>query len=347
MKILIMAGGTGGHVFPALAIARAYQAQGAEVHWLGTKAGIEAEKVPAAGVPIFYLSVAGMRGKKISQLIQLPWKLMKACYQAIQVIRKVKPDVVIGMGGFASGPGGLAAWVLGKPLIIHEQNAIAGMTNRWLSHLAKKALTAFPNVLSRGICVGNPVNSAIMALPEPQERFKTHKGELRLLVLGGSLGAQAINTIIPKAIALMTDRPEIRHQTGIKHLEETKRIYEAVGVEANIVPFIEDMAEAYDWADFVICRAGALTVSELAAAGLGSILIPFPHAVDDHQTKNGEFLVEAGAAFLIQQRDLIPEILAEKLTTLDREKALQMAECARRLRQIDTTQKIIEEIKTC
>jgi UDP-N-acetylglucosamine--N-acetylmuramyl-(pentapeptide) pyrophosphoryl-undecaprenol N-acetylglucosamine transferase len=344
MRVLIMAGGTGGHVFPALAIARKLQSNGYEVVWLGTQKGLEAEKVPAAGFPIFYLSIAGFRGKSGGHKIKVAWSMLKAVYQALQIIRQIRPDVVLGMGGFASGPGGFAAWLLRKPLVIHEQNAVAGLTNRLLSHLSKRVLTAFPNVLANATVVGNPVHEKIAALPIPKERFAERIGKIRLLILGGSLGAHAINTIVPQAISLMADCPLIRHQTGEKHLAETEAAYKTANVEAVIEPFIEDMASAYGDADLVICRAGALTVSELAAAGVGSILIPYPHAVDDHQTKNGAYLVQAGAAVLIPQADLTPQRLADMIATLacDRDNLLKMAETARWQRKIDPTEQVIQ-----
>jgi UDP-N-acetylglucosamine--N-acetylmuramyl-(pentapeptide) pyrophosphoryl-undecaprenol N-acetylglucosamine transferase len=345
MRVMIMAGGTGGHVFPALAIARALKSQGHEVLWLGTQNGLEAEKVPSAGFKIFYLPIAGFRKKNVFQKFTVGFQLINAVFQALKIIHREKPDVVLGMGGFASGPGGVAAWLLRKPLFIHEQNAVAGLTNRLLSHIATQVFTAFPNVLHNAIVVGNPVNADILALPSPQARFVTRTGPIRLLVLGGSLGAQAINQILPQAMALIPEanRPVIRHQTGTKHLTETQAGYKMAHVEADIVPFIDDMATAYSWADIVICRSGALTVSELAAAGIGSILIPYPHAVDDHQTKNGEYLVKAGAAILIPQTDLTPHKLLGIITIFlrDRSNLLKMAETAYVQRKIDAAEQVI------
>ncbi|MFU8797840.1 MAG: undecaprenyldiphospho-muramoylpentapeptide beta-N-acetylglucosaminyltransferase [Gammaproteobacteria bacterium] len=352
MRVIIMAGGTGGHVFPALAIARVLRLRGDDVLWLGTQHGLEVEKVPAEKFPIFYLPLSGLRKKNSRQKIIAIFQLIRAIFQAIAIIRRENPDIVLGMGGYASGPGGIAAWLLRKPLIIHEQNAVAGLTNRLLSPIATRVFTAFPNVLPKGITVGNPVHENIAALPSPQERFaimarSDARRPIRLLILGGSLGAQAINQSIPQALALIpeSDRPLVRHQTGIKHLTETQAIYQSLNIKAVIEPFIEDMATAYGEADLVICRAGALTVAELAAAGIGSILIPYPHAVDDHQTKNGEILVQAGAAVVVQQTELTPEKLAEIILILNHANLLQMAIAAYSQRNINATEKIVEQIK--
>ncbi|WP_415883644.1 undecaprenyldiphospho-muramoylpentapeptide beta-N-acetylglucosaminyltransferase [Neptuniibacter sp. QD34_54] len=317
---LIMAGGTGGHVFPALATAEKLQEQGIHVEWLGSRHGIEADLVPAAGLKLHSIEVRGLRGKGKLSLLLAPFKLLIALWQALSVVRSVKPDVVLGMGGFASGPGGLAAWLLRIPLIIHEQNAVAGMTNKALSKLAKNVLEAFQGAFKSGLTtqtVGNPVRGSILNLPEPKERFSDREGPLRLLVVGGSLGAKAINDLLPEVLAdlPMEQRPEVWHQAGKRNIEETQQRYEALGVtECKVVPFIDDMAEAYSWADVVLCRAGALTVSELSNAGVASVLVPFPYAVDDHQTKNANYLAERDAAILIQQADLNKETLTALLT---------------------------------
>ncbi|WP_415893578.1 undecaprenyldiphospho-muramoylpentapeptide beta-N-acetylglucosaminyltransferase [Neptuniibacter sp. PT8_73] len=330
---LIMAGGTGGHVFPALATAEKLQEQGIHVEWLGSRHGIEADLVPAAGLKLHSIEVRGLRGKGKLSLLLAPFKLLIALWQALSVVRSVKPDVVLGMGGFASGPGGLAAWLLRIPLIIHEQNAVAGMTNKALSKLAKKVLEAFQGAFKSGLTtqtVGNPVRGSILNLPEPKERFSDREGPLRLLVVGGSLGAKAINDLLPEVLADLPQeqRPEVWHQAGKRNIEETQQRYEALGVnECKVVPFIDDMAEAYSWADVVLCRAGALTVSELSNAGVASVLVPFPYAVDDHQTKNANYLAERDAAILIQQADLNKETLTALLTEQlnQRETLMEMA----------------------
>ncbi len=332
---LIMAGGTGGHVFPALALARVLTDGGHRVEWLGTARGIEARLVPEAGYPLHELTIGGVRGHGLKTKLQAPWRIAKAVLQAARVIREVRPDVVVGLGGFAAGPGGIAARILQKPLVIHEQNAIAGTTNKILARMATESLAAFPGALPGSQCIGNPVRTEIENLPAPAERFANRGQPVRLLVLGGSLGAVAINRAVPGALALMPleRRPMVRHQTGEKHLSDAEEHYRATGIEGDVVAFIEDMAEALAWADLVICRAGALTVAELAAAGVGAVLIPFPHAIDDHQTANGRFLEAAGAAVLRQQRDLTNEGLATLLADLlaDRQQLLHMAEAARAL----------------
>jgi len=328
-----MAGGTGGHVFPALAVAEVLRDRNVAVTWLGTRRGIEAELVPEHGFPIDFIDVEGVRGRGAMKLLKAPFVLMKSLWQSIGVIRNQKPEVVLGLGGFASGPGGVAARLLGLPLVIHEQNAIAGTTNSLLAKIASRVLEAFPGALPRGEWVGNPVRKDIEALPLQKEHEMTVERPLRLLVLGGSLGATAINQQVPKALALLAGEvaSEVRHQCGRAHEADTKSAYEGVGVKARIEPFITDMAEAYDWADVVICRAGALTVAELTAAGVGALLIPYPYAIDDHQTKNGEWLVEQKAALLMQQSDLTPEKLATQITewSTDRIKLQAMAVNAR------------------
>lgn len=338
-RILIMAGGTGGHVFPALAIARYLQTQGVAVTWLGTRAGLEARVVPEAGIPIKYISVKGLRGKGLVGWALAPFKLVYALSQAIAVCREVKPNVVLGLGGFVTGPGGMAAWLLRKPLVIHEQNAIPGMTNRLLSRFAKRVLEAFPGSFPASAKLthtGNPVREDIAVLPEPQSRLAGRSGPVRLLLIGGSLGAQALNETLPRALAAIPAamRPEVWHQTGANKAESTESIYIELGVAAKVAPFIDDMAEAYNWADLVICRAGALTLAELCAVGLGSILVPYPHAVDDHQTHNATSLTKAGAAILIPQTELNAESLAGHLNELlqtERQALLKMAQAARQL----------------
>jgi len=332
-SLLVMAGGTGGHVFPALAVADEMRRRGIRVTWLGTRRGIEAELVPANGFPIDYIEVSGLRGKGLTAKLTAPVLLVRSLWQALGIVRRLRPHAVLGLGGFASGPGGLAARLLGRPLVIHEQNAVAGTTNGILARIATRVLEAFPDTLPRGEVCGNPVRSEIAALPEPAARQVGGHSPPHLLVLGGSLGALAINHLVPEALALLANeaRPQVRHQCGKKHLEATLDAYRAAGVDADVQPFIADMADAYGWADLVLCRSGALTVSELACAGVGALLVPYPHAIDDHQTRNGDWLVQQGAAQLVQERDLNAKLLSERLSSLlaDRERLQTMATRAR------------------
>jgi UDP-N-acetylglucosamine--N-acetylmuramyl-(pentapeptide) pyrophosphoryl-undecaprenol N-acetylglucosamine transferase len=330
-----MAGGTGGHVFPALAVANVLRERGIPVVWLGTHAGMEARLVPAQGIPIEWIRVAGIRGKGVGAWLLAPLRLAQAVLEARAVLRRLKPRAVLGAGGFVSGPGGIAAWLLGIPLLIHEQNAIAGLTNRWLARLATRVFEAFPDSFARrGVeCIGNPVRADIAALPPPALRFAARGNPKRVLVLGGSQGARRLNLLLPQALAQLSAplRPEVRHQTGSRGLDDARAAYAAAGVDAELLPFIDDMAGAYAWADFAICRAGALTITELQAAGLGALLVPFPAAVDDHQTRNAGVLVRAGAARLVQERDLdvaeLRRLIGE--LTADRAALLGMAEAAR------------------
>lgn len=346
-KALIMAGGTGGHVFPALAVARELQAMDIQVAWLGTAKGIEARLVPEAGIELNHLSVQGVRGRGVVGLLKAPFLILAAVGQALKVMVRFKPNVVVGFGGFASGPGGVAAKLMRKPLVIHEQNAIPGTTNRYLAPLARRVLTAFPTELKGAQQVGNPVRRELAALAAPAERFKERGDQpLRLLVLGGSLGAQAINEQVPEALARFAPetRPQVWHQSGVAHRDTTRAHYESLDVDARVDAFIDDMAEAYAWADWVICRAGALTVSELMTVGLAALLIPFPHAIDDHQTHNAAVLVNAGAALAVSQRDLD----AEKLAALIREdfnqrdRLLEMAERGRQLARPEAARVVAE-----
>ncbi len=319
-RVLIMAGGTGGHVVPALSLARGLAAEGVEVHWLGSPRGIENRLVPQAGLPLHRISVAGLRGKGVAGWLSAPFHLSRAVWQAAGVIRRLDPALVVGLGGFASGPGGLAAWLLRRPLVIHEQNAVAGMTNRALSRLARRVYAAFPQAFSgRSMVVGNPVRGEIAALGEaPRDAQAMHGRPLRLLVVGGSLGALALNERLPEALARLPEalRPEVRHQAGRDKDADTRGGYRTHGVSAEVSDFIDDMAAAYDWADLVVCRAGALTVAELAAAAKPALFVPFPHAVDDHQTANAAALVEAGAAELMPQDTMTAAALAERLQAL-------------------------------
>ena len=347
-QFLMMAGGTGGHVFPALATARRLEAAGHSVHWLGSQAGMEEELVKAAGIPLSLIAIKGLRGKGRLAMLAAPGRLLRALWQAMAVVRKVRPDCVVGMGGFVTGPGGLAAWIMRRPLVIHEQNAIAGMTNRILARLATTVMEAFPGSFGVGVnaeCTGNPVRDDLATLPEPSQRMAGRQGAVRLLVLGGSLGALALNQCVPQALARLDaeHRPEVRHQCGRRHQEVTQAAYREAGVDARIEPFVEDMRAAYEWADLVVCRAGALTVAELCAAGLGAVLVPFPHAVDDHQTHNAGYMVDGQAAILVPQTDLSPAHLAEILAPLctSRQRIQQMAEAARRLARPDATDRVV------
>ncbi len=310
--ILIMAGGTGGHVFPALALARLLRAKSHDVIWLGTQRGLEARVVPAERIPIEWLSVGGLRGKGIMTLLAAPFRLALALAQALRVMWRYRPLVVVGLGGFVTGPGGVAAWLMRRPLLIHEQNAVAGFTNRCLSHLARDVLEAFPGSFGSGVrarAIGNPVRQDITAIAPPATRFADRSGAIRILVIGGSQGANRLNRMVPPALALVKQSGtipaiDVRHQAGERWIDNGRESYANAGVRADVRPFIEDMAEAYSWADLVICRSGALTVSELAAAGVGAILVPFPAAVDDHQTHNAQYLVKEGAAVLIARSPL-------------------------------------------
>lgn len=343
----VMAGGTGGHVFPALAVAELLREQGMQVFWIGTRKGMESRLVPEHGFELECVRIEGLRGKGLTQVLGAPFRLLAALWHAAQILRRRDPSLVLGMGGFASGPGGLAARALGLPLVIHEQNRIPGMTNQWLARIATRVFEAFPGSFSaarRAIATGNPVRRSIAELPAPAERFAARSGRSRLLVVGGSLGAKVLNETLAPALALLPEaqRPEVRHQAGQQTLETARSAYADAGVAAEITPFIADMAEAYAWADLVVCRAGALTVSELAAAGVGSILVPFPYAVDDHQVGNARYLADVGAARLVLQRDLTAAGLAAQLGSLlaDRAALLQMAEAARARAHPDAAERI-------
>src|SRR5574343_754266 len=327
--ILIMAGGTGGHIFPALAVAHKLKEAGWRVVWLGNPAGMEARLVPQHGFEMVNLKFAALRGKGIVRKLLLPLNLLKGFWQAFKAIRQVKPNVVLGMGGYITFPGGMMAALTGVPLVLHEQNSVAGLANKVLAGVADRIVTGFPEVLKKGAWVGNPVRPEIAKIAPPAERFAERSGALRILVIGGSLGAQALNEMVPKGMALLTadQQPQIVHQAGEKHLEALKANYAAAGVQAHGVSFIEDMAGAYEWADLVICRAGALTIAELTAAGVASILVPFPHAVDDHQTGNAKFLVNVGGAFLLPQTELTPGSVA-LIRNYSRGQLLEMAEKA-------------------
>lgn len=346
-RVLILAGGTGGHVFPGLSVANYLRAKGIGVDWLGTRQGLEAHLVPAADFPLHFVTIGGVRGKGIKTLLLAPIKITQAILQSRRIIKEINPDVILGMGGFVSGPGGVAAWLSKCPLIIHEQNAKAGFTNKALAVMAKKILEGFPDAFpetAKVITTGNPVRSEIANLAPPQERFKLKHSPFRLLVLGGSLGAQSLNEIVPKALAKLNEneRPAVFHQTGDKHFELAKKYYESMQIQVELKPFIQDMAGAYSWADVVLCRAGALTVAELCTAGLGAIFVPFPYAVDDHQTANADFMVRNNAALCIQQSELTDSRLADIVRQLSKspDNCFEMAQAAYRLRNVGVLENI-------
>jgi len=349
--VLIMAGGTGGHVFPALAVAKEILSRNIPVVWLGTRQGIEARVVPAANIPVEWVSVSGLRGKGLVRLLKAPFMLAVAAWQCFRIVLKVKPRSVLGMGGFVTGPGGVMARVMGKPLYIQEQNAAAGMTNRYLSKIATRVMEAFPESFAGHkvtTVTGNPVRKEITAISDPRQRLSERKGPLRLLVLGGSLGAQALNELVPETIANMDpeSRPVVKHQVGPRNYEQAIKLYKKAGIDQSveILSFIEEMAEVYEWADLVLCRAGALTVSELTCAGIGSVLVPYPHAVDDHQTRNAQFLVNAGAGILMQQHELNVEKLNSILLDLgsNRQSLIDMAVSAKSLAIDNAAEKVAD-----
>lgn len=347
--VLIMAGGTGGHVYPALAVAESLRAASHDISWLGTKTGLEARVVPDADIPIDWLRVSGLRGHGLLRWLVAPFQLVRAVYQAARVIRRRRPAVVLGLGGFVSGPGGIAAWLLRCPLVIHEQNAVAGLTNRLLAPFARTVLEGFPGSFDKkrqATHVGNPVRQEIIELPVPAERFAGRSGAPRLLVLGGSLGALPLNEIVPRAVALMDPlrRPVVWHQCGTRTHNVAEKAYAEYGIEVQLSEFIEDMPAAYGWADLVLCRAGALTIAELAAAGVGALLVPYPLSIDDHQTMNARYLESAGAGLSIRQAELTAELLENALSTLlfDRERLEKMARAARSLALPDATSRVLQ-----
>lgn len=347
--ILLMAGGTGGHIFPALAIATELKKHAIPVHWLGTPAGMEQRLVPPHHIPLHVIHIRGLRGKTAFSLLLAPFKISWAIIESIQIIRRLRPAVVVGMGGFVSGPGGMASWLLRIPLIIHEQNAIAGLTNRWLARLARQTLEAFPQTFANqyhALHTGNPLRADIVALSELPLKSPPTDRPLNILIFGGSLGAKALNETLPQALQQLQKPIAIRHQVGEKHLSTMQAAYEQAQFPVQITAFIEDMAAAYHWADLVICRAGALTVSELAQAGKPSILIPFPFAVDDHQTQNAQFLAKQQAAILMPQADLTHEKLREQILALQSnpQQLYDMAKAARELAKPLAVQQIVDVI---
>jgi UDP-N-acetylglucosamine--N-acetylmuramyl-(pentapeptide) pyrophosphoryl-undecaprenol N-acetylglucosamine transferase len=347
--VLIMAGGTGGHIFPGLAVADELRSRGVPVAWLGAEGGMETRVVPAHGLDLHTVAVGGLRGKGLATRVMAPLMLARALFASLKVLRTLRPRCVLSMGGYVAGPAGVAARLAGIPLVVHEQNAVAGFTNRKLAPFAKKVLTGFPNVLPNGEWVGNPVRARIAALPTPDQRLAGREGRPRLLVLGGSLGARTLNLALPKALAFMRStpdlaagEPEVVHQTGERGLEEARAAYASAGItNANVVPFIEDMAGAYEWADVAVCRAGALTVAELCAAGLEALLVPFPHAVDDHQTANARAMVDVGGALLLADAVAASSDGHEKIALLlsrmlhDRQHILSAASASRTLAKPD------------
>ncbi len=342
-RILIMAGGTGGHVFPGLAVAEVLRARGAEVQWLGTARGIEARLVPERGIELHTLPIAGLRGKGLFGLVLAPWRLGLSLWAALALLTRLRPAAVIGFGGFAAGPGGLMAAALNRPLLIHEQNAVAGLTNRWLARLADRVYAGFDRAFPDSVTVtvvGNPVRAEIAALPAPEQRFDAREGPLRVLVLGGSLGARSLNRTVPAGLAALGQPLRIRHQAGERTMDEALTAYAETAMDAEVSAFIDDMAEAYGWADLVICRAGALTVAEIAAAGVAALFVPYPHAVDDHQTANARALVAGGAAWLIADAELSAERIANCLAGQDRAALAERARHARDQACPDTAERL-------
>jgi UDP-N-acetylglucosamine--N-acetylmuramyl-(pentapeptide) pyrophosphoryl-undecaprenol N-acetylglucosamine transferase len=345
--IMIMAGGTGGHIFPALAVAEYLRAQGWNVVWLGSRGGMEEKLVPARGFAVTWIRFSGVRGRAWLRMALMPLELLAAFWQSARAIFAHRPDVVLGMGGYVSFPGGMMASFLNRPFAIHEQNSVAGLANRVLAKLADRVLAAFPDAFSSATAViltGNPVREEIAQLAPPESRYHARAGQLRLLVVGGSQGAQALNTVVPEALALLPEpaRPRITHQAGIAHHDAVRSHYRERGVAADVTAFIEDIAQHYAQNDLIICRAGASTIAELAAAGIASVLVPYPHAIDDHQTVNARFLADRGAALLIPQRELRASRLAEVLTGLTRERLLAMAQAARAVGKPDATRAVAE-----
>ena len=340
---LVMAGGTGGHIFPGLAVAEALRARGWRVHWLGAPDSMESQLVPPRGFPLETVAFGGVRGKGLKTLVLLPLKLLRAFWQSLQVVRRVRPDVVVGLGGYITFPGGMMGVLLGKPLVLHEQNSVAGMANKVLAGVADRVYSAFPEVLKKGEWVGNPLREPFLRQPPPEQRFAGRSGPLKLLVVGGSLGAQALNRIVPQALARIPapQRPQVLHQSGARQVEELRANYAEAGVQAELTPFIDDTATAFAQADLVICRAGASTVTELAAVGAAALFVPFPHAVDDHQTTNAKFLVDGGGGWLVPQDELTPDKLATMLITLTREELLLRAVAAKKLEKTQATEQVV------
>ncbi len=345
---LIMAGGTGGHIFPGLAVAEALRERGWRVHWLGGRGNaghpsMESQLVPPRGFAFESIDFSGVRGKGPATLVFLPLRLLKAFWQSIHVVRRVKPDVVVGLGGYIAFPAGMMSVLLGKPLVLHEQNSVAGLVNKVLAGVADRVFTAFPGVFKKAEWIGNPLRPAFTRQPDPVTRFAGRAGPLKLLVVGGSLGARALNELVPKALSLMlpAQRPEVTHQSGIRQIDELRANYAAAGVQAELTPFIEDTAQAFADADLIICRAGASTVTEIAAVGAAALFVPFPSAVDDHQTTNARFLVDQGGGWLLQQRDMSAAALADMLQKSERPALLQCALHAKNMQKIEATTRVV------
>jgi UDP-N-acetylglucosamine--N-acetylmuramyl-(pentapeptide) pyrophosphoryl-undecaprenol N-acetylglucosamine transferase len=350
--LMVMAGGTGGHVFPGLAVAHQMQAWGWRVVWLGNPTGMEATLVPKHGVPIEFVRFGGLRGKGIKTRLMLPVNLLRACAESLSVLRRVKPDVVLGMGGYITFPAGVMTWLSGRSLVLHEQNSIAGLANKVLAKLAKRVLVAFPDALPNAEWTGNPIRAELARVPAPEARYASRSGPLNVLVVGGSLGAAGLNEVVPKALARLApnERPRIVHQAGAKHIEAARANYVQAGIEignatgddVQLVPFIDDMTSAYANADLVICRSGAMTVAEIAAVGVAAFFVPFPFAVDDHQTTNAAFLAKNGAAVVVQQRDLSADKLADWLRGQTRATLVGMAQRSRSLAKPDATEQVAQ-----
>lgn len=344
-KLLVMAGGTGGHVFPGLAVAHDLMAQGWQVRWLGTADRMEAQLVPQHGIEIDFIQISALRGKGIKAMLSAPFRIWKAVQQAKQIIKRYQPDAVLGMGGYVSGPGGLAARLCGVPVVLHEQNGVAGLTNKWLAKVATRVLQAFPSAFPHADVVGNPVRADVLALPTPEQRFADRDGPIRVLVMGGSQGALILNTIVPQAIKQLAGKVVVYHQTGKGGLDKVQASYTGCDLTGSTVTeFIDDVAGAYAWADVVVCRSGALTVSELEVAGLPAIFVPFMHK-DRQQYWNAKPLEEAGAAKIIEQPDFNVEQVVNLLSSWDRKILLDMAMKARELAILDSTQRVADMIK--
>jgi len=340
---LVMAGGTGGHIFPGLAVAEALRERGWRVHWLGAPGSMEEKLVPPRGFAFEPVQFGGVRGKGPFTLFLLPLRLLRAFWQSLGVVRRVKPDVVVGLGGYITFPGGMMSVLLNKPLVLHEQNSVAGLANKVLAGLADRVFTAFPNVLKKAQWVGNPLRAAFTSQPAPAVRFAGRSGPLRLLVVGGSLGAKALNAVVPQALARIEPgtRPTVLHQSGARQIDELRANYAAAGVEGELTPFIEDTAQAYADADIIVARAGASTVTEIAAVGAAALFVPFPSAVDDHQTTNARFLVDAGGGWLVQQTDLTPELLADLLQKTERTALIEKAAKAKTMQKTEAVDAVV------